>query len=161
MNLAVLVGVDSAVWAGCSLIVGYGAHRLPSAAVERDGFITARRGWEGDGSVYERLGVRRWKDRLPEAGGLFGGVSKRSLSLGRDGLAQFAAETRRAEYVHWALLAVGPLFAWWNPWPLALAMLGYAVLANVPFVIVQRYNRARVLALAHRKSKRRERSCAS
>jgi glycosyl-4,4'-diaponeurosporenoate acyltransferase len=53
-------------------------------------------------------------------------------------------ETRRAELAHWPILALGPVFFAWNPWWLALAMVGYAVVANVPCILVQRYNRARL-----------------
>ena len=35
----------------------------------------------------------------------------------------------------------------WNPWFLGLLMLAYAVIANLPCLIVQRYNRARLLRL--------------
>jgi glycosyl-4,4'-diaponeurosporenoate acyltransferase len=63
------------------------------------------------------MGIRRWKDRLPEAGALFaGGVSKRRVPrLTTDGLQRFAAETRRAEYGHVACAAAAPLFVLWNP----------------------------------------------
>jgi glycosyl-4,4'-diaponeurosporenoate acyltransferase len=153
-----LVGIDSALWAGCSVAVGYAGHRLSSAAVGRETPLTVLRPWEGAGRVYERIGIRRWKDRVPEAGALFtGGVSKQSLH-GRNqaALLAFVAETRRAELVHWALAGIGPLFLLWNPWPLALAMVGYAVVANLPFIAIQRFNRGRALALVHRKAKREE-----
>jgi len=36
------------------------------------------------------------------------------------------------------------VFYAWNPWWLAKAMLAFGVLANVPCLLVQRYNRARL-----------------
>ncbi|MCU1346496.1 MAG: hypothetical protein JWL70_2762, partial [Acidimicrobiia bacterium] len=163
MNLLRLVVLDSATWAAMSVVVGYGAHRLPATVLETDTALTALRSWERDGRIYEAVGVRRWKDLLPEAGGFFaGGISKRSL-WGGDGvaLAGFAAETRRAELVHWTLLALGPVFLWWNPWPLGVSMMIYAVAANLPFVAVQRFNRGRLLRVAVLKSKREEARCVS
>jgi glycosyl-4,4'-diaponeurosporenoate acyltransferase len=97
--------------------------------------------------VYERaLRIKAWKDALPEAGSLFrGGFSKRRLHRhDRASLEQFRVETRRAEWTHWAILALSPVFFVWNPWWLALAMLGYGVVANIPCLLVQRYNRARL-----------------
>ena len=81
-----------------------------------------------------------------------GGVSKRTLAA-RDpaGLHRFAAETRRAERVHWVLLGCGPLFFLWNPFPLGLAMLAYALVANLPCIVIQRYNRARLDRIGRRR----------
>jgi glycosyl-4,4'-diaponeurosporenoate acyltransferase len=85
--------------------------------LDHDGLFTRLRAWERGGRVYERLGIRRWKDRLPEFGAVFrGGASKRYIpSRDTPHLARFAAETRRAEIVHWAIPLVTPLFALWNP----------------------------------------------
>jgi glycosyl-4,4'-diaponeurosporenoate acyltransferase len=143
------VVVDVAAWALLSTLVGYLGHRRPVARFDHDTVLSRIRPFERDGRLYERLGVRRWKDHLPEAGALFrGGVSKAALP-GRSpaALARLATETRRAEWVHRALLAASLLFLLWNPPLLALAMVLYAVVANVPCLMVQRYNRARLLRL--------------
>ena len=42
------------------------------------------------------------------------------------------------------ILVIAPVFALWNPAPLLAAMVAYAVVANVPCIMVQRYNRARI-----------------
>ena len=55
-------------------------------------------------------------------------------------LERFVVETRRAEATHWLVLAAGPFFVLWNPWGLALVMVAYAVVANVPCLLIQRYN---------------------
>jgi glycosyl-4,4'-diaponeurosporenoate acyltransferase len=66
-------------------------------------------------------------------------------------LSRFAAETRRAELVHWCVLALTPFFVLWNPVGLFLAMVAYGVIANVPCIAIQRYNRSRIVrALAWR-----------
>ena len=131
-ELLPVVLADSAVWAGWSFVVGYSAHRLPLRTVERERWLTRIRPWERDGRTWERIGIRRWKDRLPDAGDLFGGgVSKRALP-GRhpDELARFAAETRRAELVHWTIPLVLPVFVLWNPPVLLAAMAAYAVVGQ-------------------------------
>lgn len=139
--------MDVLAWAVLGTVAGYVGHRLPTAWLRRDrGPLGLRRFERGGGWYQHRLRIKRWKDRLPEAGGLFrGGVSKRSLlTPDRDGLEAFAMATRRAEIVHWALIAVAPLFVLWNPWWLAGVMVLYALGANGPCLLVQRYNRARV-----------------
>jgi len=140
-----LVVIDAAVWAGWSFVVGTIAARIPDAWFAHDSRLTALRSFERDGRCYERLAIRRWKDRVPELGAFGGGRSKRTLP-GRDpaSLSRFAAETRRAEYVHWSIAAAAPFFAIWNPAPLFGAMVAYSLLANAPCIAIQRYNRSRV-----------------
>jgi glycosyl-4,4'-diaponeurosporenoate acyltransferase len=154
-----VVLADSAVWAGWSAVVGYGAHRLPPRVVARDNRLTRLRSWERSGRAYEALGIRRWKDRLPEAGAVFGGgVSKRALpGRGADDLERFAAETRRAELVHWSIPLITPVFALWNPPALFAAMVAYSVLANAPCIAIQRFNRARLARVLDRRSQREAR----
>lgn len=154
----VLVLIDAGVWATWSAVCGYIAHRIPAFRLARDGRLFRIRGFEACGRFYERwLRIKRWKDRLPEAGALFrGGVSKRGVGgADRASLQCFATETRRAELTHWLILAASPWFFLWNPWWLGLAMLGYGIVANVPCLAIQRYNRARLLRMIPRPSQAR------
>jgi glycosyl-4,4'-diaponeurosporenoate acyltransferase len=123
-DLGLVVLADSAAWAGWSVVVGYGATRLGDTTLGHDSWLTRLRSWERDGRWYERVGIRRWKDRLPEAGAVFRrGRSKRALPGRADAdLERFAAETRRAELVHWVIPVLTPVFALWNPAPLVAAM---------------------------------------
>lgn len=151
MNTAVAIALDSAAWAGWSLIVGTVAARRSDASFAVDSWLTRLRAFERDGRIYERVAIKRWKDRVPELGQHAGGRSKRTLpGRSRAALERFAAETRRAEYVHWAIPCLLPLFAWWNPAPLFTAMTAYALVANLPFVAIQRYNRGRVARILRR-----------
>lgn len=137
-------------WAGFHAGSGYLVHRLPSARLQRDGWLLRPRRWECGGRAYERRWhIQRWKDHLPEAGAVFaGGVSKRRI--GRD-LRRFVAETRRAEYGHWLALAGSPAFALWNPPSGLVLMTVYGVAVNAPFIAVQRYNRQRAQRILARR----------
>ena len=150
----IAVAIDATAWALIQASAGYLAHRLPRQRLDHDTWLTRQRGFERGGLIYERFAIRRWKDALPEAGAMFaGGVSKRHLSRSVDGLAAFAVETRRAELAHWFPLAMSPVFALWNRPLVAALMVVYGVGINVPFIAVQRYNRARVArSLARRTS---------
>jgi glycosyl-4,4'-diaponeurosporenoate acyltransferase len=158
-GLGRVVAADALVWAAWSVVVGYAAHRMPVDRLAKDGPVTRLRAVERDGRIYERLRIRRWKDRLPELGNAFpGGESKRELRSGAStDLRRLVAETRRAELVHWAIPAVVPVFALWNPAGLMAAMGAYAVVANVPCLMVQRYNRGRLLRVIARRERRTER----
>lgn len=149
LELALAGALTWAVWSGAW---GYAAHRVPDRRLRGDGPVLRLRAVERGGRVYERvLRIKRWKDLLPEAGALFrGGFSKRRLRRhDRAYLEQFVVATRRAEVAHWPILALAPTFLVWipafgMPWWLAIAMVGYGVVANVPCILVQRYNRARL-----------------
>lgn len=106
--------------------------------------------WERDGGVYDRLfRPRKWKHLLPEGATWFtGGIAKRKL-VGRDPATRraLARETWRGELCHWFVIACTPVFFLWNPvWADAI-MIAYALAANMPCILVQRYNRARVYRL--------------
>lgn len=146
-DLFVLAVVDAVAWAGLSVGAGYLGHRLPTRWLARDRVPFRLLGFERDGRWYERrLRIKRWKDRVPEAGDVFrGGFSKRAVQArDRAHLERFVVETRRAELTHWLLLAAAPLFLLWNPWWLGAVMVVYALVANVPCLLIQRYNRARL-----------------
>jgi glycosyl-4,4'-diaponeurosporenoate acyltransferase len=155
-RLDLVVAADAALWAAWSAAAGYAAHRIPARRLATDGPLTRLRAVERDGRAYERLRIRRWKDRLPELGAAFpGGVSKRGLRSGDSAdLRRFVAETRRAELVHWTIPAIVPVFALWNPGLLMAAMVAYAAIANLPCLVVQRYNRARLLRVLARRERR-------
>ncbi|MEY2452087.1 MAG: glycosyl-4,4-diaponeurosporenoate acyltransferase [Acidimicrobiaceae bacterium] len=144
-----MVVLDVVVWGAWSAIAGYVAHRRPAAAFATDSWLYRLRRFERGGRLYEQLGIRRWKDRLPEAGALFtGGFSKRSVrSRDRDVLERFVIETRRAEWTHWTIMLITPVFLVWNGWWVEIAMVVYALAANLPCLLVQRYNRARLIRL--------------
>jgi glycosyl-4,4'-diaponeurosporenoate acyltransferase len=145
---------DVVAWGAFHALTGYAAYRLGDERLGRDGWLLRARGFEIGGRWYRRaLRIDRWKDKLPEAGGLFrGGVSKRHLpAYDRAGLELFARETRRAELTHWWAMGCGPVFVLWNP-PLASALLvAYGVVVNLPFIVIQRYNRFRIQALLERR----------
>ena len=154
MNPPTAVLVDSGVWAVWGSIVGLAAGRAKPDRFTADGPLTRLRPWENSGRTWEKVGVRHWKDSLPDLGTTFGGLSKRRALPGPEGRRLLEVETRRAELVHW--VAALPVIAmpWWNPAWVSIVMAVYAVGANAPFIIIQRYNRGRLARLAHRQGTR-------
>ena len=152
------VAVSSAVWALSSVLVGWTATRWSLERLDRRGPVTRLRDWEQDGAWWNRhLHVRRWRDAIPEAGSLFGGYSKRHLPSRRSqDLERFRLETVRAERVHWLLLASSLLHPIWCRPTVALGMFAFGVVANVPFIVVQRTNRGRLQRLLRRRERVRQ-----
>lgn len=148
-GLGRLVVVDSAAWVGISVLIGTAAGFVPDRWLDHDTVLTAIRPAERNGRIYRHwFRINRWKDRLPEVHGLGrgAGVSKARL-IGRAEAPALLRETRRAEYVHVAVAASGPLFLLWNPPWLAAIMALAGVAFNAPFVMIQRFNRARLVGL--------------
>ena len=67
-------------------------------------------------------------------------------------------ETCVAEAVHLGLMALAlPVLLIWPGWGGVLLAAAYA-LGNVPFILIQRYNRPRLLRLAERLERAKERT---
>lgn len=157
MTVAARLLAISGAWIAIQIGSGYLTHHMPAGWFQRDGWLFRCRGFERGGRLYRRVfRVHRWKDRLPEAGALFaGGFSKRRLASGNPAagsnvLERFVAETRRAELTHWLPVLLSLSFFLWNPPAIAAWMPPIGLLGNLPFIIVQRSNRPRLMALRRR-----------
>jgi glycosyl-4,4'-diaponeurosporenoate acyltransferase len=150
------VALNVVVWAIWSLAIGFVGHRRPPLSFASDRWWSRLRNFERSGSWYARvLLIKRWKDLLPELGSLFsGGFAKRTVYRDRAHLERFIIETRRAEWVHWMVFLLWPAFAIWNPPWAVVVIAGYATAANLPCLLVQRYNRARLLQTRKRFARR-------
>ena len=107
--------------------------------------------WES-GRFYDRvLGVKLWKERLPDAGPWFGGFAKKRLRA-RDAefLREFHRETCRSEAAHWAQVAGILVFMLWTPLPWAWVLPPYALASNLPCILLQRRNRLKLAGLLRR-----------
>lgn len=143
------VALNVAVWLACGVSIGWWYASRDWRRLRAPGLITRLRNLD-QRSLYERvLHVHYWKDLLPEAGTWFGGMSKRRLPRrSAGGLERFAAESLRAERVHWALLLVVPLVmtwsrGWWIP-----IHVSFGIAVNAPCIVVARYNRLRIALLS-------------
>jgi glycosyl-4,4'-diaponeurosporenoate acyltransferase len=141
-----ILALYAAIWILFHLSAGYAAHRLPTRRLSSLSAASRVYAWEQGGAIYRRIGIRRWKDWLPEAGALYsGGFSKRRLQANDSlYLERFRLETSRAEFSHWLTWSLALTFFLWNPWQIGVVMLLYGAAANLPCILVQRYNRARL-----------------
>jgi glycosyl-4,4'-diaponeurosporenoate acyltransferase len=111
--------------------------------------------WERGGRFYEvAFHIKGWKDRLPDAARWFsGGFAKGALSEANPAyLQRFIRETWRGELCHWMALSLAPVFFLWNPWWGDTIICAYALVANLPCILVQRYNRLRLRRLYARRA---------
>ncbi len=111
------------------------------------------RRWEDGGEIYQRtLGVRHWKDRLPELSDFIPAVyaKRRIPSFSEAHLRKHLVESCRAEATHGAIILSSLLFALWNDLGDTVLMVLLATVLNAPFIVVQRANRPRIVHLLDR-----------
>jgi glycosyl-4,4'-diaponeurosporenoate acyltransferase len=155
LSIPVVIVLNITAWAVIQLGLAWAFTQMDASRFNEGGFLARTRNWERKGRVYERLfGIKRWKEMLPDGASWFsGGVTKARLQgKSADVLGQFAKETWRGELVHWFALLMLPLFCLWNPWWAVLVNAAYAVGANLPCILAQRYNRARLHRVLSRKA---------
>lgn len=141
-----LILVDLAAWPVLQLTIAWVFTQLDHSHFVASPCIYRLRRWEPE--FYRRwLRVRRWKALLPDGSSWVGGrfPKKRLQATNRLYLRRFAEETRRGEAAHWVMILCLPLFYFWNPLWACAVMTVYALAANLPCIVVQRYNRGVLL----------------
>ena len=129
--------------------------RMPLKYFHWNHWLYRERHWENGGKLYQnRFKIKKWKIHLPD-GAEFSkgrGFPKKKLENRSVGyLTAFLRETCRAELTHWITALFAPLFFLWNPFFVGWIMIVYAALANLPFIMVQRYNRCRLTRVLQHK----------
>lgn len=155
----VLAAVNILAWPAIHIGFAWAGTRARASRFEPEGWLFRTRFFERNGWIYENLFlVKAWKDYLPDGATWFrGGFPKKNLGRADlEYLNRFIVETCRGEAVHWAVfLASGVFFLWNEPW-VGWIMVAYATAANMPCIIVQRYNRNRMRRLAAKRKTKRE-----
>lgn len=146
ISLLVLVIIDAV----CALFVRY---CLPKKVFNP--MLKVYKVAKGEKKFYERLGIRKWKDRIPEAGQIFANFSKTEVSdmTNNEYVLKFISETIYAEIMHW-LSAFFSFLIIFIDLRLALTVglplvIGNIILNILP-VMVQRYNRPKLMVLYER-----------
>lgn len=104
-------------------------------------------------AFYEKfLRIRHWKHLIPDGAKWIGGAFRKSEMKTTDPkyLRRFIAETWRGELCHYCAFLFVPVFFLWNPWWGDCVILAYALIANLPCLVTQRYNRIRLRSLLDR-----------
>jgi glycosyl-4,4'-diaponeurosporenoate acyltransferase len=156
LSPTLILVLNFGLWPVIHFVAGYLAAKRPRSSFRPEHGLYRLRRFEtaGKGLIYERLGVRVWKSWLPDFGDFFKpGFAKKQLKMrNREYLEAFYVETCRAEFAHWLTMTGAPVFLLWNKWWVELIMIAYALAVNLPCIIVQRYNRARLARLLRMES---------
>ena len=144
-----------------ALILGILSHVLgesiPRDAIRFDKFPYASYLWEDGGDIYRKLRVETWKKILPDKSRYVRTMVKKNLGEDRSSkhIKLLIEETCVAELVHWLLLFASPLFRLFPESVFGIVASILYGLSNVPFIMIQRYNRPR-LVVFYRKTLVRE-----
>jgi len=149
LNLPTLptILLDIAAWLIIHVGISYLMTRIPLSSFDTGLWLYKKKKWERDGKIYTRIfRLKQWKKRLPDGAALFKkGFQKKHLrGLDDVYLDSFIRETCRAELTHWIMFLLSPVFFMWNIWWVGIVMIIYAILANLPCIVIQRYNRIRL-----------------
>ncbi len=130
------------------LCVGYGVDRIMGNQANPDSRWFRIRQWEP--GLYKRLGVRSWKMRLPT-------YSPANFSPRERTWRQIVMAGCQAEVVHTLIAALSflPVAAgvWFGAWAIFILTGVFAAGFDLLFVILQRYNRPRLLRMAQKEEK--------
>ena len=113
--------------------------------------------WERDGKFYNRLNIKKWKNHLPDMSRIMRDMLPKRITFDAtsDNIDALIKETCVAECVHWGLIAASlGIFLFWRSGWAVLFWLVYNFSGNLPFIIIQRYNRPRLVMLEQRRQRR-------
>jgi len=141
-----IVIINFLLWFIIHISIAYFGTILPIKYINIDSWLFKQRKWEKNGKFYESyFRIKKWKELLPDGSTLFkkGFKKKRIVSSNTEYFNIFIIEVCRAEFVHWLVILFSPLFFIWNYPFSGFIMILYAMIANIPCIIAQRYNRIR------------------
>lgn len=111
--------------------------------------------WEHGGRIYNKLKIKTWQNKLPDMSKICTKIMppKKMVSTDRDRIIVMLQETCIAEITHVVLilLSLECLEIWDGIGGIICTVIYIA--ANIPYVIMQRYNRARLQKLIDREDR--------
>lgn len=151
------IALFSVLWFLLHLAASEVCHRIDEKYLSVNNALFKTRIWEKEGKLYDRLlKARKWKKFLPEIYLFKQRTLKETLykkepdTKKNELLEQYLLESCRAELSHWLAITPFWIFGFFAPPSVILYMLLYALAANVPCIIVQRYNRPRITKMLFR-----------
>ena len=129
---------------------------LPKTWFHSDRFPYKTYAWEKNGTIYNKIYIRKWQNLVPDMSKVFPNMipEKKMTANYRQDLPLMIQETCIAELVHFILCFAGLycLHLWPGFGGILLTIL-YIVLGNIPYILIQRYNRPRLSRLQTKVSK--------
>lgn len=120
------------------------------------GWLKPEKGWfrsfsfERNGAIYEKLGIRKWQNKVLDMSRILPRwmPAKNLSGKYKERLPVMIQETCVAEIIHITVSIVGLRCLWIWPGVGGITVTAlHIVLLNLPFILIQRYNRPRLIRL--------------
>lgn len=134
--------------------------KLPRKWFRYDRFPFRSFSWEKEGKIYEKIGIQKWKNRTPDMSKYLKRTFAKQGNFLRDPdhLKRLVAETCSAEFVHAVLILLSPVFLILMDELGLLSMILY-IIGNLVSLVIQRYNRPRIVKIIQRIERRKCADC--
>ena len=132
---------------------------LPKSWFDPEHFPYRSFAFEKNGKFYETFKIRAWQNKVPDMSRILPGLmpAKRLGADYKERLPEMLQETCVAELIHSVLCITGfYCLKIWPSWQAIVLALIHALFLNLPFVMIQRYNRPRLLRLYRRACRQKE-----
>jgi glycosyl-4,4'-diaponeurosporenoate acyltransferase len=136
-----------------SLVMTIVCEKIPIKVYNYKKWLFRERKWEHGGHIYEHIfRVKRWKSNLPDISDFMKWrFNKKHLAeSSSDYLSVFLTESCKSEFTHWMIIFSTLLFQLWSDLISTLLIFILAFILNLPYIIIQRYNRPRLIRLLRR-----------
>ena len=135
---------------GISFLAG---RMMPKKWIDPVGFPFRSFAFERRGKLYEILGIRYWQNRVPDMSRIFRKLMPPKNLSGdiKQRLPELLRETCVAEWIH-GMNCVAGLYClrlWPGTGGVVMTVL-FVLVFNLPYILIQRFNRPRLLQLALR-----------
>jgi glycosyl-4,4'-diaponeurosporenoate acyltransferase len=150
-----MIIVNTSFWLVCHFGIAWGVRLFSRSLYERNKWFFKEYPFEK--RLYKKIHLVKWKDKLPELGRMMNFEKKhlkKQVSLKY--IDKFILETYYAEFGHLAIAILGFLCILVNPSEyirMALICSVINFIIQIPFCLIQRYNRPRLVRLKSRLNK--------
>ncbi|MBO5060566.1 MAG: hypothetical protein J6C82_06615 [Clostridia bacterium] len=156
MKILILIIYITVIGQGCFFF----GLALPRKKIDENKFPYKAFLWEQNGKFYDRFRVKKWKTKVPDMSVLTNKIFPKKLhgDMTSDDIDRLIKESCIAEMIHYILcvLSIGIYHIWKGKIGIVLTVL-YNLLGNLPYIIIQRYNRPHFIELRERLKIREER----
>lgn len=145
-----VIAINLIIFTFFSIIITYLSTRLPDKLCFYKKWLYKERKWERGGRFYQDIfKVKKWKNCMPELGDFIKAIypKKYIKNHDRETLLIYLTESCKAELTHFAIIASTFTFHLWSDFTTATIIFIIAFFLNMPYIIIQRYNRPRIIGI--------------
>ncbi len=115
--------------------------------------------WEKNGKIYDKIAIRKWKSKVPDMSRYLRFLMPKKVVSGTTSkdIKALIKETCIAEMVHIALIVLSLAVLFICPGRAGVILYILCFAGNLPFILIQRYNRPQYILAEERLTRREER----